>query len=111
MREDAGLGEFEQVVLLTILRLGDEAYGVSIQAEMAACARRKTSPGALYTTLERLEKKGLLVARAGAPTPQRGGRAKRFYKVTEDGLKRVAAAQSAFNSLLAGLDLHGVHDG
>ena len=99
------LGEFEQIVLLTILRLGDSAYGVSIRNEMETCAGRKTTPGALYTTLERLEQKGLLTARSGEPTPERGGRAKRFYKVTKEGRNRLAAAQSAFQRLLTGLNL------
>ncbi len=105
--KDAALGEFEQVVLLAILRLGNAAYGVSIRSEIEVCARRGVSPGALYTTLERLEGKGLVVGRAGEPTPERGGRAKRFYTVTKAGRSRLAAAQRAFRSLLAGLDLLG----
>jgi PadR family transcriptional regulator PadR len=107
MGDSTSLGEFEQVVLLAILRLGDFAYGVSIRTEIESCVNRKTSPGALYTTLERLEQKGLVVARSGEPTPERGGRAKRFYKVTKDGRGRIVDAQSAFRRLLAGLDLLG----
>jgi|ERR1700722_4998247 PadR family transcriptional regulator PadR len=107
MGDSTSLGEFEQVVLLAILRLGDSAYGVSIRTEIESCVNRKTSPGALYTTLERLEQKGLVVARSGEPTPERGGRAKRFYKVTKDGRGRIVDAQSAFRRLLAGLDLLG----
>jgi PadR family transcriptional regulator PadR len=105
MSSNSSLGEFEQIVLLTILRLGDSAYGVSIRNEMETCAGRKATPGALYTTLERLEQKGLLTARSGEPTPERGGRAKRFYKVTKEGRNRLAAAQSAFQRLLRGLTL------
>lgn len=101
------LGEFEQIVLLAILRLEDSAYGVTIQAEIESCAGRKTTPGALYTTLERLERKGLLCARSGEPTPARGGRAKRFYSVTKEGHARLVDAQSAFRRLLAGLNLLG----
>jgi PadR family transcriptional regulator, regulatory protein PadR len=107
MSASTSLGEFEQVVLLAILRLGDSAYGVSIRTEIECCVHRKTSPGALYTTLERLEQKGLVVARSGEPTPERGGRAKRFYKVTKDGRGRIVEAQSAFRRLLAGLNLLG----
>ena|ERR1700679_649507 len=100
-------GEFEQVVLLAILRLGDSAYGVSIRTEIESCVDRKISPGALYTTLERLERKGLVAARSGEPTPERGGRAKRFYKVTKEGRGRIIDAQSAFRKLLVGLNLLG----
>lgn len=105
------IGEFEQVVLLAVLRLDDSAYGVSIRTEIESCAHRKTSPGALYTTLERLERKGLLTARSGEPTPERGGRAKRFYKVTKEGRTRIVEAQSAFHRLLVGLNLLGESHG
>lgn len=107
MKTPTPLGEFEQVVLLAILRLEDDAYGVTIREEIHACTRRAVSPGAIYTTLERLEQKGYVVAREGAPTPQRGGRAKRLYKVTRAGKSSLAAAQKAFQRLLAGLDLLG----
>jgi len=99
------LGEFEQIVLLAILRLGDGAYGVAIREEIAARTGRGVAPGALYTTLARLEDKGLLVARSGAPTADRGGRAKRFVRVTTRGTRALADAQQAYRSLLAGLHL------
>jgi len=102
-----GLGEFEQIVLLAILRLGKEAYGVTIGAEIAACTLRTPSPGALYTTLDRLEEKGLVTSRLGDPTPRRGGRAKRFFTVTKAGIAAVKSAQLAHRSLLAGLKLLG----
>ncbi len=108
---EARLGEFEQVVLLAILRLTDAAYGVSIRSEIEVCTGRKVSPGALYTTLERLEGKGLVTGRSGEPTPERGGRAKRFYTVTKAGRGRLVAAQTAFRSLLVGLDLLGERHG
>jgi len=111
MNSASSLGEFEQIVLLAILRLGDSAYGVSIRSEIESCARRKTSPGALYTTLERLERKGLLTAWSGEPTPERGGRAKRFYKLTKDGRSRIIDAQSAFSRLLTGLNVLGESHG
>ena len=102
------LGEFEQIVLLAILRLGEEAYGVSIRAEIAVCTGRETAPGALYTTLDRLEDKGLVRSRLGDPTPERGGRAKRYFTVTDAGARAVASAQRAYQRLLKGLKLPGV---
>src|SRR5262249_41570860 len=101
------LGEFEQVVLLAILRLGENAYGVTIRNEMAECTGRKPAPGALYTTLDRLEAKGLVQSRLGDPTPQRGGRAKRYVKVTKRGRAAVVVCQRSYRSLLQGLDLLG----
>ncbi len=108
MRETPSLGEFEQVVLLAILRLREKAYGVSIRSEIAACTEREPAPGALYTTLDRLEDKGLVTSRLGDPTPSRGGRAKRFFTVTPGGVEAVAASQRAYAKLLSGLKLQGV---
>ncbi len=101
------LGEFEQVVLLAILRAGENAYGVTIRAEIEACTDRDPSPGALYTTLDRLEDKGLVTSTFGEPTPQRGGRAKRYFTVTGSGMKAVARAQRSYQRLLKGLNLPG----
>jgi PadR family transcriptional regulator, regulatory protein PadR len=111
MEQPTSLGEFEQLILLAILRLGHEAYGVSIREEILACTRREVAPGALYTTLERLERKGMVASTTGAPTPERGGRAKRFYQVTPAGKKLLTAAQHAFQQMLAGLELLGEHHG
>ena len=105
MNTDRSLGEFEQIVLLAVLRLGDAAYGVTILGEIAAKTGRNPSPGALYTTLHRMEDKGLVTFRDGSPTPERGGRAKRFVTVTREGRSALASAQSAYRSLLEGLDL------
>lgn len=107
MTETTPLGEFEQVVLLAILRLEDNAYGVSIAKEILVCTRRAISPGALYTTLSRLENKGMLLSRQGPPTPERGGRAKRLYTVTKFGKLQLKSAQRGFQRLLHGLDLLG----
>jgi DNA-binding PadR family transcriptional regulator len=104
----APLGEFEQIVLLAVLRLEDGAYGVSIREEIAQCTRRAPAPGALYTTLDRLERKGLLVSRFADPTPERGGRAKRYFKATAAGIKAVAQAQRSYQRLLDGLTLPGL---
>jgi PadR family transcriptional regulator PadR len=105
MKPDRSLGEFEQIVLLAVLRLGDEAYGVTILGEIAARTGRNSSPGALYTTLHRMEDKGLVTFRDGSPTPERGGRAKRFVTVTREGRDALASAQSAYRSLMEGLNL------
>jgi PadR family transcriptional regulator PadR len=107
MAKPAALGEFEQLVLLAVLRLGENAYGVSIRREVAAHTKREPSPGALYTTLDRMEQKGLIQSHFGDPTPQRGGRAKRYIKVTKKGRAAVVAAQRSYQSLLQGLDLVG----
>jgi DNA-binding PadR family transcriptional regulator len=105
-----GLGEFEQIVLLSILRLDDTAYGVSIRAEITEHTGRNVAPGALYTTLQRLEEKGFVTSQLGDPTPERGGRAKRYYKVSAAGLKAVKRAQNAYRNLLKGLEtVGGIH--
>jgi DNA-binding PadR family transcriptional regulator len=101
------MGDFEQIVLLAIMRVGDDAYGVTIRAEIELCTGRDPSPGALYTTLDRLEDKGFVTSRLGDPTPQRGGRAKRFFTVTAAGIEVVARAQEAYRRLLQGLTLPG----
>ena len=105
MSSDRTLGEFEQIVLLAVLRLGDEAYGVTILDEIATHTGRNPAPGALYTTLHRMEDKGLVTFRDGSPTPERGGRAKRFVLVTQPGRAALVSAQTAYRSLLKGLDL------
>ncbi|HTF70710.1 MAG TPA: PadR family transcriptional regulator [Edaphobacter sp.] len=107
MKPPSPLGEFEQVVLLAALRLEDNAYGVSIRQEILKCTRRKVAPGALYTTLERLESKGLVSSKTGHPTPERGGRAKRFYTVTTLGYRQIQEAQQSFHRLLTGLNVLG----
>ncbi len=107
MVSPVGLGEFEQIVLLAILRLGEEAYGVTIRQEIAACTGREPAPGALYTTLDRMEGKGLVRSWLGDATPQRGGRAKRYFTVTKIGRASLVSAQRAYQSLLDGLDLLG----
>jgi DNA-binding PadR family transcriptional regulator len=109
MMQPVSLGEFEQVVLLAILRLGDNAYGVTIRSEITACTRREVAPGALYTTLDRMEDKGIVRSWLGDPTPQRGGRAKRYFALTKAGRAALINAQRAYESLLDGLDLGGAN--
>lgn len=105
MKPALNLGEFEQLILLAILRLGDGAYGVTIRAELAKRARRDITPGAMYTSLERLEAKGLIKSRMSDPTPQRGGRAKRFVSVTAAGRQALNRARQAYDRMLDGLEL------
>ena len=110
MASPVNLGEFEQLILLAILRLGDDAYGVTIRAELADRAGRTVAPGALYTALERLETKGLITSRMSDPTPQRGGRAKRLVTVSAAGVEALARAMQSYERLLDGLNLvRGVH--
>lgn len=107
MKPPSPLGEFEHIVLLAILRLEDRAYGVTIRGELAERAGREVAPGALYTTLDRLEDKGMVESRLGDPTAERGGRARRYYSVTTNGLRAIAAAQRALRSLMEGLNILG----
>ncbi|HMF78796.1 MAG TPA: PadR family transcriptional regulator [Bryobacteraceae bacterium] len=81
------LGEFEYLLITAAARLGDEAYGAAIREEIEATTGRKCSIGALYTTVDRLETKGLFSTWMGDATPQRGGRAKRMVRVTPKGLE------------------------
>ena len=110
MAGPVNLGEFEQLILLAILRLGDNAYGVTIRADLADRAGRAVAPGALYTALERLETKGMITSRMSDPTPQRGGRAKRHVTVTAAGVEALTRAVQAYERLLDGLNfVRGVH--
>jgi PadR family transcriptional regulator, regulatory protein PadR len=79
------IGEFEELVLLTIASLGEEAYGVSVKEDIEGRADRNISIGALHSTITRLEEKGFIKSRLGDPTQERGGRAKRFFELTHDG--------------------------
>lgn len=97
------LGDFEQAVLLTVFRLGLEAYGVPIRRELDEQLDRRVSVGALYTTLERLEAKGFLSSRMGGATAERGGRAKRFYKIEAPGLRALDEARNNATRLWGGL--------
>ena len=99
------LGEFEQIVLLAVLRLGENAYGVPIRQEILECTDRMPTPGALYTVLERLQGKGMVTSRMGEATAERGGKPKRYFEVTKDGIAAVTRAQRAYQKLLKGLKL------
>jgi PadR family transcriptional regulator, regulatory protein PadR len=99
------LGEFEHIVVLALLRLEDRAYGVTVRQEIELRTKREVSVGAVYATLERLEKKGYVKSWRGEPTPERGGRSKRLFRVTAKGLKAASRTHTAFESMIAGLDL------
>ncbi len=99
------LGEFEHLILLALLRLEDRAYGVTVRQEIELRARREVSIGAVYATLDRLERKGHVKSRHGEPTPERGGRSKRFFRVTARGVMAVNRAQRALQSMSHGLEL------
>jgi DNA-binding PadR family transcriptional regulator len=98
------VGEFEQLVLLALLRLGRDAYGAAIQDEIERRGGRATSMSAVYTTLERLESKGLVRSRIGAPTPQRGGKRKRHYELLAPGVRALRQAHATLRRMSDGLD-------
>jgi PadR family transcriptional regulator, regulatory protein PadR len=102
-----GLGAFEFMLMLAVLRLGENAYGVTISGELLKKAKKDVAIGAIYTVLERLEKKGLLESWLGEPTSERGGRSKRFYRVSPKGMKALNETQRAIQGLMAGLKLVG----
>ena len=93
------LGRFDHLLLLAVMRLGDEAYGMTIRRELAERTGRDVASGAIYTALARLETRGYVRSRLGEPTPERGGRAKRFYRVLAAGEKAVERAEAAFIAL------------
>lgn len=101
------LGEFEHIVLLALLQLGDRAYGVSVRQEIEIRTRREVAIGAVYATLERLQTKGYAKSLQGEPTPERGGRAKRFFRITAKGIAAVNRTQQAIQSMAQGLNLIG----
>ena len=98
------LGEFEQMVLLSVLRLGDEAYGVSIHDELGRTTGREAKRGAVYVALERLAAKGYLTSHYGDPSAERGGRAKRFYTVEPAGRAALRASRDALMHLWNGIE-------
>lgn len=103
MNKSKFLGEFEIMVLAALLRLGDLAYGVSILNEIEARAERVVTIGALYSTLNRLEKKHYVKARMGESTSERGGRAKRYFEITAKGQTQLDKSINALHNMLNGL--------
>ena len=100
----AVLGDFEQLVLFAALRLGQDAYGASIQREIEQCAGRAVSLNAVYTTVDRLETKGLVRTRMGEPTAERGGRRRKHVLLLPAGEAALRQAYRTFKLLTAGLD-------
>ena len=96
------LGELEQIVLLAVLRLSGEAYGMAVRAEIEQQAARRVARGAVYITLDRLVKKGYLSSRLGEPTSERGGRAKRYFEITPEGKSALRASRAVLLSLWEG---------
>jgi DNA-binding PadR family transcriptional regulator len=93
------LGDIEHLVLLAILRLGREAYGIPILEEVCARSGRDVSRATVYVALKRLEQKGLVTSKLGESTPERGGRAKRFFRLRPGGLKALRESREMFLSL------------
>ena len=98
------IGEFEHVVLLAILRLGEEAYAVSVRDEILRCTGRDVSRGSIYITLDRLETKGYLKSYLADPTPERGGRSKRFYALRPLAVNALKESRRALVALWRGLE-------
>lgn len=103
MRNREFLGQHELMIMLAVLRLGRQAYGVPIAAEIAERTGREMLLGSVYAILERLEAKGLVSSRMGEATPERGGRAKRFFTLTAGGAQHVRDAQRALEALWVNL--------
>ena len=98
------LGDFEKLVLLAILRLGSDAYGAAILREIEERTGRTVTAGAVYVVLRRLEKKAVVRSEFGPPTPERGGRPKRFFHVTPHGLRSLQAARREWEAMTDGLE-------
>ena len=98
------LGHFEEIVLLAIMHLRGNAYGMKIRAEIEGRTNRKPSLGAIYTTLERLEEKGYVSSWVGEPTPERGGRAKKFFRIEATGQRALQESQELSARMSAGLN-------
>ena len=98
------LGEFEQVVLLALMRLGEGAYGVTIRQEIEARTRRDVSLGSIYPTLHRLEEKGLVSSYSGEPTATRGGRSKRHFRLEPHGTAALNRSRDMITALWQGFE-------
>jgi PadR family transcriptional regulator PadR len=98
------LGSFEEYVLFAVLRLGEQAYGAKIRQTVEEATERSVSVGAIYATLDRLERKGFIHSWQGEATPERGGRAKRYFRVEGAGVRALNETHAARNRLMEGLD-------
>ena len=107
MRDHNYLGEFELMLLLTLIHLGDDAYGVPLSRELALRRGRDVSVGSVYAALDRLELKGLVASNLGDSTPERGGRAKRYFRVTRQGIRSVHETRKVLTKLWKSLPSAG----
>ena len=103
MTKRSNLGDFELMVMLALLRLGDDAYGVPISREIELQAGREVALGSVYAALERLEGRGLVSSHLGKPTAERGGKAKRYFRVTSNGLRKTRETRQVLMKLWRGL--------
>jgi DNA-binding PadR family transcriptional regulator len=99
------LGEFEHVVLLALARLREQAYGMAIREEIDRRTGRDVAIGSVYSALDRMEKKGYVESRVGDPTPERGGRAKRYYQLRRAGVVALTRAREMYAELWDGLEI------
>ena len=99
------LGEFEQMILLTVARLGDEAYGMAILEELHGRTGTEAAVASVYAALDRLERRGFVTSQMGGSTPERGGRAKRFFTLVPAGAVALYRSRNALDSLWEGLEL------
>jgi DNA-binding PadR family transcriptional regulator len=106
MTSREGLGEIDQLVLLALVRLDAAAYGVTIRAEIESRTRRPVSMAAVYSTLDRLERRGYAESWVSDPTPERGGRAKKHFKITSTGAMELREARGAMARMWEGLEFH-----
>jgi PadR family transcriptional regulator PadR len=97
------IGDFEQLILFALVRLGSDAYGVTIRLEIEQRTARTISPGALYTALDRLEKRGLVSSRLGEATAERGGKRKRLYTVQPAGERALARVYESLRLMASGM--------
>jgi DNA-binding PadR family transcriptional regulator len=104
MAKSIYLGELEQMMLMAIIRLEDDAYGLNVQRELRERAGRRVTAGALYATLDRLEGKGAVTSRFADPAPTRGGKPRRYLTVTREGIKALQEARSAWQRLAEGIE-------
>lgn len=99
MTDRSYLGEFELMILLAVIHLGEDAYGVPISRELERYRGRDVAIGSVYAALERMEAKGLVTSALGDPTPERGGKAKRYFRITKEGLRQVRETRRVLSKL------------
>jgi PadR family transcriptional regulator len=105
MKKGKYLGEFEQLVMLALLRMGREGYGMTVRREIGATTGRDVSIGSVYATLERLEGKGFLASRHSEPAPDRGGKPRRTFTVTREGISALERSRTLLAKMWDGVSL------